>query len=72
MYDQEAKLYGLVLQPTAVGSMDRHLAHQVHVLATLYAMASGCERGWASSRLDFGNSGARGPLCDMRIASESC
>ena len=34
-------------------------------------LASGCER-LASSRLNFGNSGARGPLCDMRIASGSC
>ena len=31
--DQGAELYDLVLQPTAVGSMDRHLAHQVQMVA---------------------------------------
>ena len=34
VYDQEAKLDDLVLQSTAVGSMDRHLAHQQQMVAT--------------------------------------
>ena len=72
LYDQEAKLHDLVLQPTAVGSRSRHLAHQVQTLATFVervrALVTACVTGW----LDPGNLGARGPPGDMRISSGSC
>ena len=68
--DQEATLYDLVLKPSAVGSRSRLLAHQQHVLAT-FGERVGIEC-WHHSWLDFGKSGARGPLCDMRIPSGSC
>ena len=46
--DQGAELHDPVVQPTLVGARSRHLAHQVHMLATFgeRVRAAGITRGW--------------------------